>query len=274
MALSDPPVIPAEHLRWHRCRRQAGHGVASGRASDSPYPAGTLVLQRPAFARCGLDLGECFNGTLNLLVPGGEWRLSEPALRIDRLAWTPLHPPETFSFWPCLLRWPAPTGADSPVGADTEAATNPVEPPLAGWIYWPHPETKRSHHQPAGQLEVLMPWIADLAELEARPGGLELGVNDRHCRLIQPARLKARLLEFLKFRVLAAQESFFAAFESPQAQSPQAQSPETHSAQAQSAQAVAALRAWLAAVGWREALDLNDADLLAVLATARRLYVN
>lgn len=235
MVLSHPPAIPGEHLRWHRCQRQVGHGVASGRAGTSPYPAGTIALQRPAFARCGLELGECFNGTLNLLVPGGEWRLREPVLRIEQLAWTPLHPAETFSFWPCLLRGAA-------------------LPPLAGWIYWPHPETKQRHHQPPGQLEVLAPWIADLDALEERAGGLELGVDGRHCRLIQPARLRARLLEFLKFRVLAAQEDFFAAFETPQA--------------------AACLRGWLAAVGWPEALDLSDADLLAVLETARRLYVN
>lgn len=274
MVVSAPPAIPVEHLRWHRCRRQAGHGVASGRASDSPYPAGTLALQRPAFARCGLDLGACFNGTLNLLVPGGEWRLTAPALRIDQLEWTPLHPPETFSFWPCLLRWPAASGADPAFPAECSSLQ-----PLAGWIYWPHPETKRRHHQPAGQLEVLMPWIADLAELEARSGGLELGVDGRHCRLIQPARLKARLLEFLKFRVLAAQESFFAAFEAPQDEAPPNRSPGAGSqpaqgSQAASPQAAAALRTWLAAVGWREALDLSDADLLAVLATAQRLYVN
>lgn len=73
------------------------------------------------------------------------------------------------------------------------------------------------------------------------------------------ARLRARLLEFFKFRVLAAQESFFSAFESPQPGSPGS---------------AAALRAWLASAGWREALELSDADLLAVLATARRLYVN
>jgi hypothetical protein len=257
MVVTHPPAIPREHLRWHRCRRQAGHGVASGRASDSPYPAGTLALQRPAFARCGLDLGDCFNGTLNLLVPGGEWRLSEPALRINHLAWTPLHPPETFSFWPCLLRLPAPSGPD-PAATTEQPLEQPVQQPvqqtLAGWIYWPHPETKLRHHQPAGQLEVLMPWIADLARLEARSGGLDLGVDGRRCRLIQPARLKARLLEFLKFRVLAAQESFFEAFAPPQA--------------------AAALRRWLAAVGWREALDLSDADLEAVLETARRLYLN
>ena len=232
-----PPLIPPDQLRWHPCRRQAGHGVASGRAADSPYPAGTIALQRPLFARHGLDLGECFEGTLNVVVPGGEWRLHRPLYRFEQLQWTPLHPPETFSFWPALLR-----------GAAC------CQRPVAGWIYWPHPETKQRHHQPPGQLELLMPWLANLAELESGTGGLELGVDGRHCRLIQPAPLKARLLEFLKFRVLAAQDDFFQAFEpGPGATS---------------------LRAWLAASGWRQALDLSDADLQAVLATARRLYLN
>jgi hypothetical protein len=63
-------------------------------------------------------------------------------------------------------------------------------------------------------------------------------------------RLRARLLEFLKFRVLAAQQAFFDDFDE-----------------------AASIREWLAAVGWREALALSDADMLAVLETARRLYL-
>lgn len=63
-------------------------------------------------------------------------------------------------------------------------------------------------------------------------------------------RLRARLLEFLKFRVLAAQHTFFDDLEG-----------------------AARVREWLAAVGWREALALSDADLLATLETARRLYL-
>lgn len=71
---------------------------------------------------------------------------------------------------------------------------------------------------------------------------------------VQVSRLRARLLEFLKFRVLAAQQTFFAGFEGDDG--------------------AASLRQWLAAAGWHEALALSDADLLATLETARRLYVN
>lgn len=74
----------------------------------------------------------------------------------------------------------------------------------------------------------------------------------------EAARARSVLLEFLKFRVLAAQEEFFTALGVDQ----------------EPADVAAALRRWLAAVHWRDALDLSDADLLATLATARRLYVN
>lgn len=65
-------------------------------------------------------------------------------------------------------------------------------------------------------------------------------------REVQVAR--ARLLEFLKFRVLAAQESFFAAStDAP------------------------ALRHWLQEV-WPQACRLSDADLLLTVEQARQLY--
>jgi hypothetical protein len=49
-------LIPPHALRWHRCQRVSGHGVASGQAAASPYPAGTIALQSPHFASLGLDL--------------------------------------------------------------------------------------------------------------------------------------------------------------------------------------------------------------------------
>lgn len=237
--LATQPAIPAAALRWHRGQLVAGHGVASGGAADSPYPAGTIALQAPQFRRLGLDLGDCHPGTLNLSFPGGVWRLSEPAFQVEHLAWTHLHPPETFSFWPCRLR----------VASEGHGSLE-----SAAWIYWPHPETKERHFQEPDRLEILAPFIQGLL-----PGSsLELGVDGRCCRLVQPARLKARLLEFLKFRVLAAQEQFFA----------------TLGPADQPAVVAGALREWLVAVHWREALDLSDADLLATLETARHLYVN
>ena len=84
-------------------------------------------------------------------------------------------------------------------------------------------------------------------------------VGDDCQRRVEPLRLRARLLEFLKFRVLAAQEGFFSA----DAASPAASAEEM----------LSWFRPWLAR-HWPEALALSDADLLATLDTARRLYVN
>ena len=68
-------------------------------------------------------------------------------------------------------------------------------------------------------------------------------------------RLRARLLEFLKFRVLASQEAFFEPW------------------QRWDGSDAERFRQWLGGL-WPEALRLNDHDLLAVLDQARTLYVN
>ncbi|MGA0160357.1 MAG: hypothetical protein ACO3JW_00710, partial [Vulcanococcus sp.] len=129
---------------WHRGIVARGHGVASGSASDSPYPAGTIALQSPFFLQGGLDLSDCVQGTINLDFPGCRWVLSHPDHCFEQLAWTPLHPPETFSFWRVLLRQPS------------SAA-------VQGWIYYPHPETKVRHFQRDGRLELLAPCLPELA---------------------------------------------------------------------------------------------------------------
>ena len=214
-------------LRWWQGRLVAGHGVASGRATGSPYPAGTIALQAPLFAATGLDLSGYQSATLNLDFGPGPWRLRDPDHRVEQLRWTDRHPPETFSFWRCQLRRLDP----DPAAAAVEAL-----------IYYPHPETKRTHHQPLGLLELLAPPLGPVQVGDR----FCLGVDPRRCRLIEPARLRARLLEFLKFRVLAAQEGFFG--EGPQA-----------------------LRPWLAQ-HWPEACDLSDDDLARTLEQARALY--
>ena len=294
-----------QQLRWVRCRLVAGHGVASGRAATSPYPAGTIQLQAPLFAARGIDLSPFFAGTLNLEAPRGHWRLSNPDARFEALEWTDRHPPETFSFWHCRLRLASEestrvaagdsNGAGDGVGsladargaaiATGEGARQEFADPagLAALIYHPHPETKKAHHQAPGCLEVLAPWIAGLT-----PGQeLELGVDPRRCRLVDPARLRARLLEFLKFRVLAAQEEFFAAFMAPpqsvgSGQAAAGLEPNSTAGLASNTAGVFSppaaaqaerFRAWLHTL-WPEALDLDDADLLATLDQARRLYVN
>lgn len=219
---ADAPIL------WHEGVLVAGHGVASGRAADSPYPAGTIAMQAPLFLERGLDLAPFQPATLNLDFAPGEWRLRDPEHHMPLLRWTTLHPPETFSFWPvCLRRL-----------ADLSGVVCPA------LIYYPHPETKQAHHHNASRLEVLAPPLPAVVPGER----FALGLDPRRCRLVQPARLRARLLEFLKFRVLAAQESFFA-----------------------SGAELEALRRWLAGT-WPEACDLSDADLRLTLEQARALY--
>ena len=71
----------------------------------------------------------------------------------------------------------------------------------------------------------------------------------------QQQRLRARLLEFLKFRVLASQEAFFEPWQRGDGND------------------AGRFRQWLGGL-WPEALKLADADLLGVLEQARSLYVN
>lgn len=131
-----------------------GHGVASGQGAGTPYPRGSVAMQKPFFAAAGLSLDGLFEGTLNVSIAPRRWRLVQALHRFERLRWTDLHPPETFSFAPLHLVWR---------GGRHE-----------GWLYLPHAETKAAHFQDAAVLELLMPWIPGLAPgaevmLEALP---------------------------------------------------------------------------------------------------------
>jgi hypothetical protein len=86
------------------------------------------------------------------------------------------------------------------------------------------------------------------------------------------SRLRGRLLEFLKFRVLAAQEAFFTSFGEGQPAKEHLANEAT--ADQPAGPAAARLREWLHGLGVREFDCLDDDDLRAVLATARRLYVD
>jgi hypothetical protein len=87
----------------------------------------------------------------------------------------------------------------------------------------------------------------------------------------QRLRSRARLLEFLKFRVLAAQETFFDAWRTDPATSMQSR------AAGQSAPLppldLVAFRHWLQPL-WPEASWLSDSDLFQCLEQAHRLYVD
>ena len=113
-----------------------GYRVASGLASDSPYPAGSIEMQMPHFLARGLDLRPYFPGTLNISIHPATFSIQEPAYTFRQVAWSPAHPAENFSFARCHL------GFDGSM--------------VAGLVYYPHPETKPGHFQEASTLERVM----------------------------------------------------------------------------------------------------------------------
>ena len=112
-----------------------GHQVASGRARSSPFPAGTIELQSPIFARMGLDLSSAFMGTLNVSIEPLRFSFLQSDFTFRDVKWTESYPPETFSFARCVLSFRAET--------------------YPSWIYYPHPRTKISHYQSPSLIEII-----------------------------------------------------------------------------------------------------------------------
>ena len=104
----------------------AGHQVASGQATQSPYPQGTIEMQMPHFLARGVDLSPYFPGTLNVSIAPHQFELCPPVTLAD-VKWSPEHAAESFSFVPIELTW---------VGLT-----------VSGLIYYPRPETKINHFQ-------------------------------------------------------------------------------------------------------------------------------
>jgi hypothetical protein len=124
-----------------------GHGVASGRSANSPYPQGSVAMQAPFFKALGLDLADCYVGTLNVATDAVEWRIVQPTHRFDNVQWTHLHPAETFSFVRCSLSYEVMHTART----------------VQAWLYYPHPETKAAHWQNSQVMEIIAPRLEGLA---------------------------------------------------------------------------------------------------------------
>ena len=116
-----------------------GHRVASGLNGNPRFPGGTLRMQLPHFLKRGLDLSEFYPGTLNVSIAPLSYRVGTPRHTFRQLKWHPEDPAEDFSFF------------DVVVHRDNT-------PPVSGWIYFPHPETKPVHFQQPDVLELLLPW--------------------------------------------------------------------------------------------------------------------
>ncbi len=117
-----------------------GYGVASGRANNSKFPAGTIALQRPFFKRLGLDLTPYFTGTLNIaLIDYKSVELINWDYEFNQVKWLNSFPAENFTFAHCKIQV--------------------KELMYKALIYQPNKETKTAHFQPDNCLEVLAPFI-------------------------------------------------------------------------------------------------------------------
>ncbi len=134
-----------------------GHQVASRPSKDYPYSA--LEKQKPLFKALGLDLYGYFNGTLNISIAPLIFEMTAPQFTFPLVEWTDLHPPETFSFSRCNV-----------VYKDIE---------YPGWVYYPHPETKRNHFQNPSLLEVITKQIPEIKYGDS----LEAGIDPREITL-------------------------------------------------------------------------------------------
>ena len=113
------------------------------------------TLQRPR-----IDLSTYFNGTLNISIAPLEFEMTKPEFTFALVEWTDLHPPETFSFSRCKVRFEGKA--------------------YEGWVYYPHPETKKTHFQNPSLIEVITYEIANLKygdaiEIEVNP--LEIKIS-------------------------------------------------------------------------------------------------
>jgi hypothetical protein len=138
-----------------------GYRVASGPSKDYPY--GALERQKPIFKARGLNLDGYFNGTLNIDIHPNTFQLVEPEFTFQNVEWTDLHPPEHFSFSHCKVIY------------------KNIE--YDGWVYYPHPETKRRNFQNPSLLEVIADSIPEIQygdEVQVAVNPDEIAVSNPH----------------------------------------------------------------------------------------------
>jgi hypothetical protein len=117
-----------------------GHRVASGLNGNPHFPGGTLRMQAPFFRKLGVDLAAFHPGTVNVSIAPHRYRPGRARHTFRDVKWHPTEPAEDFSFFDLRL---------------IRAGLSP----LAGFIYYPHPDTKPTHFQQLDVLELLLPFV-------------------------------------------------------------------------------------------------------------------
>lgn len=119
----------------------SGHGVASGKNRDI-YPKGSVELQYPFFKELGIDIGECYPGTLNVSIAPRTYEIKKPYRSVQDLLW---YPPrkmsENFDFARCLVQ------------SENFLAS--------GLVYRPDPKTKKVHFDKPEELQIIAGFLPD-----------------------------------------------------------------------------------------------------------------
>ena len=100
-------------------------------------------MQAPFFRALGFDLAAYHQGTLNVSIAPHRYRVVKAPKTFRQVKWHPTEPAEDFSFFDVQL-------------------TRAGAPPVAGKIYYPHPDTKPAHFQQPSVLELLLPYVEGL----------------------------------------------------------------------------------------------------------------
>jgi hypothetical protein len=157
-------LVTSPHWISLKGRLKQGYRVASG--PSAAYPGyGSIEKQKPYFKALGLDLDAMFNGTLNISIEPYAFEMAKPTHTFRAVKWTELTNAEDFSFSPCRVRFD---------GREYE-----------GWVYYPHPETKKDHFQDTSTVEVLAPFIEGVRYGDA----LELLLNAQEVKVMGPMSL-------------------------------------------------------------------------------------
>jgi hypothetical protein len=120
-----------------------GHRVASGQNGDPRFPGGTLRMQTAHFQARGFDISSLYPATLNVSVAPLGYRVVKAHYTFRQVKWHPKEPAEDFSFFDVRV-------------------IRPDAPSVAGFIYYPHPDTKPEHFQQPDVLELLLPLMNDI----------------------------------------------------------------------------------------------------------------
>lgn len=101
-------------------------------------------MQAPLFRELGFELNAYHGGTINVSLAPHAYRVVEAPLTFRNVKWHPTEPAEDFSFFDVIL-------------------LRPNDAPIAGKVYYPHPDTKPEHFQQPDVLELLFPFIEGIA---------------------------------------------------------------------------------------------------------------